>query len=193
MVDQFDIYFKISGTPINEHCSTLKTRRCLSFRDDPTTRMHAAVEWIQNIIFLASSMLELIQTILIYMVLFLCWYWISRWMKWFNGAFTRSRKNFSKVWYSMVYQTELRGFVVFFLYASFKVNMVFKLHFIHLRWSFVCIMLAYSSQVEFRCLKFVVLASTLLSHRLQNTKKSLIASKNALIALTHIINYINNH
>jgi hypothetical protein len=42
-VDQFDLYFKISGTPINEYCSTLKTRRCL--RDDPPImKMHAAIE-----------------------------------------------------------------------------------------------------------------------------------------------------
>jgi hypothetical protein len=41
-VDQFDLYFKISGTPVNEYCSTLKTRRCL--RDDPIMTMHAAIE-----------------------------------------------------------------------------------------------------------------------------------------------------
>jgi len=54
-------------------------------------------------------------------------------MKWFNGAFTRSCKKISKVKAILngMPNRELRGFVVFFLYASFQVNIVFKLHFLY--------------------------------------------------------------
>jgi hypothetical protein len=41
-------YFKISGTPINEYRSTLKTRRWLSLRDDPIMRVHAVLKWISS-------------------------------------------------------------------------------------------------------------------------------------------------
>jgi hypothetical protein len=41
-------YFKISGTPINEYRSTLKTRRWLSLRDYPIMRVHAVLKWISS-------------------------------------------------------------------------------------------------------------------------------------------------